>query len=120
MPRCQPQLWYSLEGGDTVGHGALVVADALVLRDADLPAQLVRHHARMDGRLAQQRCLKGRSQGSAYQSDKLLMPSLPSYRYTGVTAHKIQQKLERNKAGVGERGVIFEKYTSPKVIFLFK
>lgn len=49
VPGASPaQPWYSLEGGDAVGDGALVAADALVLRDADLPAQLVRHHARVD------------------------------------------------------------------------
>lgn len=94
---CQPQPWYSLQRGDTVGHGALVAADALVLGDADLPAQLVRQHASMDRGFAQQRRLKGNSHGSGNHPDKPLMPSLPGHRHTGVTAHNVQQKLKRNQ-----------------------
>lgn len=105
---CQPQPWYSLERGDTVGDDALVAADALVLGDADLPAQLVCHHAGVDRRLAQQRRLKGTA---GNQCDKLLRPSLPRHHYTGVTAHKIQQKLKRNKRQGREK---------EQVIFLFK
>lgn len=111
VPLCQPHLWYLLEGGDAVGHDALVAADALVLGDADLAAQLVRHHAGVDRSFAQQGRLEGRSQGSGNQSDKLLTPSLPSHRYTCVTAHKIQQKLKRNKRQGREK---------EQVIFLFK
>lgn len=44
-----------------------------------------------------------RSQSSEDQSDKLLMLSLPSQWYTGVTAHKIQQRLERNKRQRGRK-----------------
>lgn len=52
---------YSLVRGDAVGDNTFVVADALLLGDADLAAQLIRNDARMYRRLAQQRGLKGRT-----------------------------------------------------------
>lgn len=54
--------WYSLMRGDAVGNDTFIVADALLLGDADLPAQLIRDDARVYRRLAQQRRLKGRRQ----------------------------------------------------------
>jgi len=99
----QPRQPYSLVRGDTVGDAACVAADALLLGDADLTAQLVRDDACVYRRLAQQRGLKGRSRSSEHRSDKLLMLSLPSHWHTGVTARKIRQRLKRNKSRGGRK-----------------